>query len=156
MKLNLKPGMRLKNKGGDDVEVLKVDFNVATGSDFCVLLLLTDRQGAQTTHSVSLEGRSSVSRPGVVNPFDLVNPYEELKDGDPVFVRADVEEKWERRHFCRFEGEVIVCYPNGLTGWTYNPSIETLTSWDEVRIPTEEELKAGKLIDARTPERKTK
>lgn len=149
MKLNLKPGMRLKNRSGDNVEILKTDFNLAFGAQFSVLAIVEDESGAQSVCALSPEGRAACALPGVDSQFDLLNPYDDLKDGDPVFVRNSLlEEEWRNRHFCRFEGEAVVCYQDGKTRWTFNPAFDTLTRWAEVRIPTEEELKTGKPIDA--------
>ena len=145
MLMDLKPGMRLKTKNGQDVEILKTDFNCSYNSK-TVLAVVTDATGRQVTRLYTPEGCNSEAARGD-NPYDLVGPYDELKDGDPVFVRQHENGVWFKRHFFRLDARVgrtpFLCYPHGQTRWTVDLANESGIAWAMLRIPTEDELKTG-------------
>lgn len=70
---------------------------------------------------------------------DELVKYHELKVDDKVMVRDFLADPWKRRHFKSFtEGGKICCFDRGRSAWS---SFGEHATWNEWRLPTEEELK---------------
>jgi hypothetical protein len=52
-------------------------------------------------------------------------PKPNLKVDDPVWVREDCQEEWNKRHFASWKGDKILCWSYGRTSFTTTES----TSW---------------------------
>lgn len=73
--------------------------------------------------------------------FDLieVSPWDDFEVDEPVMVRHGGGFCWTHRHFAGVcEGGRAATWADGLTSWTAS---NIITTWDECRRPTPEELR---------------
>lgn len=64
-------------------------------------------------------------------------PRPRLAVDAPVMVRDDNNTHWVRQHFADWDDAKICCWGNGCTSFT----TDLVVSWEQWRLPTEEELK---------------
>jgi hypothetical protein len=123
---------KYKTVSGNSVRVLCVD----RLGDYPVVALITPtNDNTEFLHSFFKTGKSSMSM-----AYDLVEvqPWDDLKKGDYIFVRDHIDNFWVPRIFHKIEDNKLWCYGNGKCEFTKGLTEDR--SWQYFRLPTKEEL----------------
>ena len=80
-----------------------------------------------------------------INRRDIMTKKEQPKLAVDAFVlvRNQTTADWKGRHFCRWEGDEMVCWAWGRTKWSLSASQSKSREsfWKEWKIPNEEDMK---------------
>ena len=55
----------------------------------------------------------------------------------PILVRDSEKEKWEKRHFAKYEGGIVYAWRDGTTSWSVFNS-DSITDWEMAKLAESE------------------
>lgn len=127
---------KYKTASGKPVRILCTD----RPGDYPVVALVLYSDEYTSVESMSIEGKWCFS--SEASPLDLVEvfPWEDFEVDEPVWVRNNEGQRWEKRHFARVVNGRPNTWENGCSSWTvYGGNFNT--------VPWNFCLKAGDLND---------
>ena len=137
---DIEVGKVFQDRRGRSVRIIAADVK----STYPVIGLVEGECGNEYVGLYRYTGESISGRAS-----DLVNPTENLKDNDLVFVRNSNSESWVRRHFAGWsDSGKAFCYFAKRSKWTAQGQ---LNPWEQVRVPTGEELETIMGNEAHVP-----